>query len=61
VRTEQMPDADGERSWGAGRSRGQSMIEYALIFLLVVLGLILVLVFMGPQIASEYRSIENNL
>ncbi len=50
-----------ERRSDARRDRGQSMIEYTLIFFLVVLGLILVLVFMGPQIANEYRTISNNL
>ena len=52
---------DSERIWCASRHRGQSMIEYALIFMLVILGLIIVLLFLGPQIASEYRTISNNL
>jgi Flp pilus assembly pilin Flp len=37
------------------------MIEYALIFLLVILGLIAVLVVFGPQMAAIYRNISNNL
>ena len=61
VEAGQMPDADGEQDWGVGRSRGQSMVEYVLIFFLVVLGLIVVLLFMGPQIANEYHNISNNL
>jgi len=49
--------------WGPwrGKRRGQSMIEYALIFLLVILGLIFVLVIFGPQMAAIYRDISNNL
>jgi hypothetical protein len=37
------------------------MIEYALIFLLVILGLIFVLLIFGPQMADIYRNISNNL
>ena len=44
-----------------GRSRGQSLIEYSLIFALVTVVVIATVIFLGPQLASEYKTISNAL
>jgi pilus assembly protein Flp/PilA len=44
-----------------GRSRGQSLVEYALIIALVTLVVIATLVLLGPQLRSEFQNIANNL
>jgi Flp pilus assembly pilin Flp len=38
---------------------GQSMVEYALIFALIVIVVFGTLLLLGPQIASAYHNIEN--
>jgi pilus assembly protein Flp/PilA len=43
------------------RTRGQGIIEYALILALVTLVIIGTLVIFGKQIVSEFQNIENNL
>lgn len=40
---------------------GQGMVEYALIFALIVLVVVGTLILFGPQISSVYQNIENNL
>ena len=45
----------------AGRRRGQALIEYALIFLLLIFVIFGGLMVFGPQIASIYQHISNNL
>ena len=44
-----------------GRSRGQSLVEYALIIALVTLVVIATLILLGPQLRSEFQNIANNL
>jgi pilus assembly protein Flp/PilA len=44
-----------------GRSRGQGMVEYALIIALVTLVVIATLILLGPQLRSEFQNISNNL
>ncbi len=55
----------GRRAQQASQSRGweqgQSMVEYALILVLVTLVVISVLVLFGSQISSEFQNIANNL
>lgn len=55
----------GRRARQASQSRGweqgQSMVEYALILVLVTLVVISVLVLFGSQISSEFQNIANNL
>lgn len=43
------------------RSRGQGLVEYALIIALVAIVVIGTLILLGPQIASIFKSISNNL
>ncbi len=43
------------------RSRGQGLVEYALIIALVAIVVIGTLILLGPQIASIFQSISNNL
>jgi len=43
------------------RTRGQGLVEYALILALVTLIIIGTLVIFGKQIVSEFQNIENNL
>jgi pilus assembly protein Flp/PilA len=43
------------------RTRGQGIIEYALIIALVVVVVLATLVLFGPQISSAFRTISNNL
>ncbi|HEV2462034.1 MAG TPA: Flp family type IVb pilin [Ktedonobacterales bacterium] len=43
------------------RSRGQGLIEYALIIALVAIVVIGTLILLGPQIGSIFQSINNSL
>jgi pilus assembly protein Flp/PilA len=43
------------------QSRGQGMLEYALIIALVAVVVIAALVLLGPQIASIFNGVNNNL
>jgi pilus assembly protein Flp/PilA len=43
------------------RSRGQGMLEYALIIALVAVVVIAALVLLGPQIANIFKQVNNNL
>ncbi len=43
------------------RSRGQSLVEYALIFALIVVVVIGTVIMLGPQLATEYKNISNAL
>jgi pilus assembly protein Flp/PilA len=43
------------------RSRGQGLVEYALIIALVAIVVIGTLILLGPQIASIFQSISNSL
>lgn len=45
----------------AGRTRGQAIIEYVLIFVLLILVIFGGLLVFGPQIAAIYQHISNNL
>lgn len=49
----------GLPSWILWRARGQGLIEYALIFAVLVLVVVGTLILFGPQIASIYKNIEN--
>jgi Flp pilus assembly pilin Flp len=44
-----------------GRSEGQSLMEYALLFVLIAVVVIAILVYLGPQLASQYQIISNAL
>jgi pilus assembly protein Flp/PilA len=44
-----------------GQSRGQGMLEYALIIALVAVVVIAALVLLGPQIANIFNQVNNNL
>lgn len=41
--------------------RGQGMTEYGLILALLVIGVIAVLVVMGPKIAQKFKNVSDNL
>jgi pilus assembly protein Flp/PilA len=43
------------------RARGQGLVEYALIIALVAIVVIGTLILLGPQIASIFKNISNNL
>lgn len=43
------------------RDRGQGLVEYALIIALVAIVVIAALILLGPQIASIFKNINNNL
>jgi pilus assembly protein Flp/PilA len=43
------------------RSRGQGLIEYALIIALVAIVVIGTLILLGPQIGSIFQNINNSL
>ena len=43
------------------RDRGQGLVEYALIIALVAIVVIGTLILLGPQIASIFQNISNNL
>lgn len=44
-----------------GRSKGQSLMEYALLFVLIAVVVIAILVYLGPQLATQYKNISNAL
>jgi pilus assembly protein Flp/PilA len=46
---------------GMRTSRGQGMLEYALIIALVAVVVIAALVLLGPQIANIFNNVNNNL
>ncbi len=50
-----------DRLFGRGRERGQGLVEYALIIALVAVVVIATLILLGPQIASIFKNINNNL
>lgn len=41
--------------------RGQGMTEYGLILALLVIGVIAVLVVMGPKLAAKFQSVSDKL
>lgn len=41
--------------------RGQGMTEYGLILALLVIGVITVLVVMGPKLAAKFQEVSNKL
>jgi pilus assembly protein Flp/PilA len=43
------------------RQDGQGLVEYALIIALVAVVVIATLILLGPQIASIFQNISNNL
>lgn len=45
----------------SGRSKGQSLMEYAMIFVLIAVVVIAILVYLGPQLAAQYKIISNVL
>ena len=50
-----------DRLFVRGRDRGQGLVEYALIIALVAVVVIATLILLGPQIASIFKNISNNL
>jgi pilus assembly protein Flp/PilA len=50
-----------DRYFSRNVSRGQGLVEYALIIALVAVVVIGTLILLGPQIASIFRNISNNL
>ena len=46
---------------GRSRAFGQGMVEYALIIALVVMVVLAALILFGPQLASIFKNINNNL
>lgn len=45
----------------AREERGQGMTEYGLILALLVIGVIAVLVVMGPKLAQKFENVNANL
>jgi pilus assembly protein Flp/PilA len=45
----------------AVEERGQGMTEYGLILALLVIGVIAVLVVMGPKLAQKFKNVSDNL
>ncbi|MFA5881198.1 MAG: Flp family type IVb pilin [Eubacteriales bacterium] len=45
----------------AREERGQGMTEYGLILALLVIGVIAVLVVMGPKLAGKFQNVSDNL
>jgi pilus assembly protein Flp/PilA len=41
--------------------KGQGLVEYALIFILVILAVIVILYLLGPAIGNMYSDIVSNL
>jgi pilus assembly protein Flp/PilA len=49
------------RSHPSGRSRGQGLVEYALILALVAVVVIGILILLGPAIGSIFSNIQQSL
>ena len=47
--------------WLLGRTRGQGMLEYALIIALVAVVVIASLMLLGPQVSTIFHKVSNNL
>ncbi|PKM44521.1 MAG: Flp family type IVb pilin [Firmicutes bacterium HGW-Firmicutes-8] len=45
----------------AREERGQGMTEYGLILALLVVGVIAVLVVMGPNLVAKFQNVSDNL
>lgn len=45
----------------AVEERGQGMTEYGLILALLVIGVIAVLVVMGPKLKAKFQNVSDNL
>jgi pilus assembly protein Flp/PilA len=58
---DRVPRGRRGRSMGMGQSRGQGMLEYALIIALVAVVVIAALVLLGPQIAGIFNQVNNNI
>ncbi|HKV85159.1 MAG TPA: hypothetical protein VJN88_11415 [Ktedonobacterales bacterium] len=43
------------------RSRGQGLVEYALIILFVAIVVVAAVALLGPQIASIFKNVNNGL
>lgn len=43
------------------KNEGQSLVEYALIFLLVAIIIIVVLVLLGPEVGNMYSNVVVNV
>ena len=56
-----VPASRGRRFLSMGQSRGQGMLEYALIIALVAVVVIAALVLLGPQIGGIFNQVNNNL
>ena len=50
-----------DRYFSRNLTRGQGLVEYALIIALVAVVVIGTLILLGPQIASIFKNISNNL
>jgi pilus assembly protein Flp/PilA len=61
ISLDRAPGARPGRSLVVGHSRGQGMLEYALIIALVAVVVIAGLVLLGPQIAGLFNQVNNNL
>jgi pilus assembly protein Flp/PilA len=46
---------------GANKEKGQTLIEYALLVLLIAIVVIAVLILLGPQIATVFNNIRTQL
>jgi pilus assembly protein Flp/PilA len=58
---DRVPRGRGGSFMGMGKSRGQGMLEYALIIALVAVVVIAALVLLGPQISGLFNQVSNNL
>lgn len=56
-----VPRASATQVVSSGRSRGQGLVEYVLIILLVALVVILALTLLGPAISGIFDSISSAL
>ena len=46
---------------GSSKERGQSLLEYALIFILVIIIVIIVIYVFGPYLGSVYSNIVQSI
>ena len=47
--------------WKSAKSRGQGLVEYALILVLIAIVVILILTFLGQQVNSTFSKIGSGL
>lgn len=47
--------------WSSNRSKGQGLVEYALILVLIAIVVIIILSFLGNQVSSTFSRVSSTI